>query len=523
MTSFAMVSTGKLAASGPLRRRASLRVRRAAGCQLRESPVPASCELSAMRAVPATGSRTPTPRPQHPEFPLEESATRPDFVPLHGSIAVDKEGTCGYVLSEIDDPAALRSHGLQAARTGKMAMQTRPANQKDAGGGPARPGCAASQPGRSGGTGRSHSDQDETPGHGTPSPKEGAGMPGIRNARFRHILVSAGACAALAVLIAVPAGHATGQEGHGVGPGLDTTAVMGPGECAECHKSSSAAWKQSLHHTLIKKTHRTKEGRQFASRLGVKRIKDPEGLCAACHYTPQVAGTRLRIKQGVTCESCHGAGRDWIKIHSEFSGKKEQDETPEEEANRWIQAEDAGMIRPGNLFAIAGNCASCHAIAHEDLVDIGGHPVGSAFEMLTWTMGEVRHNVWYTPENNEATAERRRMLYLAGLALTLETSLNALSEVRNPDGKYAADMRERAGRAAARLGQAADLLADVPELREIAGAALATATDREELRASAAAVAGHAKLLLARDGSGMDGIDPLLPGSADYVGAVPTP
>ncbi len=348
-------------------------------------------------------------------------------------------------------------------------------------------------------------------------------MPWTRAALGKRLSGMALTLAVLPGLLALPFGPAAGQESYGVGPGLEAAAIMGPGECAECHESSAAAWELSLHHTLIKKTHRTKEGRQFASRLGVKRIKDPEGLCASCHYTSQLSGSRLRVEDGVTCESCHGAGRDWIKVHSEFSGKKEETETPEEEANRWIQAEAAGMIRPGNLIAIASNCVSCHTIAYEDLVDIGGHPAGREFEMLAWTMGEVRHNVWYTPENDEAPPERRRMLYLAGLALTLEASLNALSQVRNADGKYATDMRERANRTVAQLEAAADLLADVPELREIVGVARAQSMDSGELQASAAAVTEQTERLLERSGSGMDAIDPLLPGSEDYVGTVPTP
>ena len=29
---------------------------------------------------------------------------------------------------------------------------------------------------------------------------------------------------------------------------------------------------------------------------------------------------------GISCESCHGAGEDWIKLHSQYSGKTEKTE-----------------------------------------------------------------------------------------------------------------------------------------------------------------------------------------------------
>ena len=324
--------------------------------------------------------------------------------------------------------------------------------------------------------------------------------------------------AATLLLLALPL--AATAEAPRPGPGLDIATVVGPGACAECHKSSAEAWEMSLHHTLIDTTHRSREGRQFASRLGVRRVKDPDGLCAACHYTPVQTGSRARVRAGVTCESCHGGGRDWISVHSEFSGRTEETETPAEAAARWQQAEAAGMIRPGNLHALAGNCIACHAIAHEELVNVGGHPTGSAFELLAWTQGEVRHNVWYTPANDPAPPERRRMLYLAGLGLSLESSLLALAGAGDAAGDYAIDLRQRAERTVEKISAAAGVLPDVAELRVMA-AAVPAAGDAAALQAAAAAVGEQLPRLLDRDGGGLDALDPLLPGPDSWVGAVP--
>ncbi len=307
------------------------------------------------------------------------------------------------------------------------------------------------------------------------------------------------------------------------GPGLDPAAVMGPGECAECHEKTARIWERTLHHSLFRQTHRSKEGTSFARKLRVRRIKDGKGLCAGCHYTVRAGGKRPKAIAGVSCESCHGASRDWIRVHSEFSGKEEETETPEEAKERWAKSEAAGMIRPRNLYALARNCYACHATAHEALINVGGHPRGSGFELLSWTMGEVRHNVWYTESNDEATPERRRMMYLAGLSLSLEAALEALAAVREPDGEYAMEMRARAAGAVEKLAQASRLLPEVPELKAMVDAARPQEAGAEALRTSAAAVGAQARSLLERDGSGLDAIDGMLPGPGDYVGEVAVP
>ena len=347
---------------------------------------------------------------------------------------------------------------------------------------------------------------------------------GSASVSVRCLTLVAAALLVAVVVFGIGANAAAEQENFRLlGPVYDVDAIMGPKACAECHKTTAQVWELSLHHTLIKKSHRTKEGRAFAKKLGVKRIKDPEGLCASCHYTVQEAKKRPKVIAGVSCETCHGAARDWIKVHSEFSGKKEEQESPEEEEARWAKSEEAGMIRPRNLYALASNCFSCHSTANERLVNVGGHPTGGDFELLSWTMGEVRHNVWYTKPNDEAPPERRRMMYLAGLSLTLATSLEALAAVEEPGGKYATYMQTRADGAAAKLAKAAGLLGDVPELKAMVDAAPPQGAAPDALKAAAAAVGEHASRLLERDGSGMEAVDEMLPGPDAYVGQVANP
>ena len=163
--------------------------------------------------------------------------------------------------------------------------------------------------------------------------------------------------------------------------------------------------------------------------MGVRRIKS-ESLCLNCHFTVQQKDNKEEPIAGISCESCHSAGKDWIKVHSGYSGKKAETETKAEAATRWKLAESKGMIRPSSLYRLAKNCYSCHVVPREDLVNKGGHRAGSAFELVSWSQGEVRHNTWHSKgkENVPASAARKRMLYLVGLGVELETALRAVGK-----------------------------------------------------------------------------------------------
>ncbi len=424
------------------------------------------------------------------------------------------------------DSGALCCGARKMRRTGFGKRSSRRGGRIGAAGptGAPEPACRLGAPGDHA-AGQDGSLTEPGPGRpfdGTPVPAAG-GAVRRRAARRPHRLPLAAALAGILLFGGMQPAPADEGLYRFLGPGIDSGAVTGPKECAECHKRSAQAWERSLHHTLIKKSHRTKEGRSFAKKLGVKRIKDPEGLCASCHYTVQQTGQRPKVIAGISCETCHNASRDWLKVHSEFSGKKEGQETPEEVQARWAQSEAAGMIRPHHLYRLAANCLACHSTGHEELINVGGHPVGEKFELLSWAMGEVRHNVWETKTNDEAPPERRRMLYLAGLSLTLATSLEALAKVQEPDGRYAQYLRTRADTAAAGLQEASTRLPEVPELTAMIAAVPSMDAPADDLRAAAAAIDLQARQLLERDGSGLQALDPVLPGPDAYVGEVAHP
>jgi hypothetical protein len=302
----------------------------------------------------------------------------------------------------------------------------------------------------------------------------------------------------------------------------DPTKIVGPNACAECHKDESEAWQGSHHFKTFREMPRRKEANEIAQRMGVQRIRS-EGLCTNCHYTMQQKESRKQPVAGISCESCHSAGEDWIKVHSGFSGKTEKTETKAEKEARLKLADSKGMIRPSAFYQLTKNCYGCHVVPQEDLVNKGGHPAGSAFEMVAWSQGEVRHNTWHSKgkENVPANAARKRMLYLVGLGVEVEAGLRAVGQatVRR---RYAFEMAKRVDKARKQLAVVAKSLPNVPEIAKMVEFSHSAGLKLNNARLLTAAADGVSKQLTSitakYDGSTMAALDSFIPGPDKFKG-----
>ncbi len=302
----------------------------------------------------------------------------------------------------------------------------------------------------------------------------------------------------------------------------DPAKTVGPNACAECHKQEAEAWKGTHHFKTFRNMPRNPEANDIAKRMGVRRIKS-ESLCLNCHFTVQQKDNREEPVAGISCESCHSAGQEWIKVHSGYSGKKADTETKAEKEARWKLADSKGMIRPSMLYALAKNCYSCHVVPREDLVNKGGHKAGSAFELVSWSQGEVRHNTWHSKgkDNTPANATRKRMLYLVGLGVELEMALRAVGKATVRKA-YAFEMAKRTDRARKQLAAAAQAAPNIPEIAkmvELAHSAGLKLNNENQLTSAADTVS---KLIVGitetYDGSTMAGLDSLIPRSDKFKG-----
>ena len=302
--------------------------------------------------------------------------------------------------------------------------------------------------------------------------------------------------------------------------------VLLPERCGECHAAEFEVWEATGHATGFDTLHRSERAKEIYRRLDLRLIKrgtdETTPACLSCHYTPVLRRGQLRAGAGVTCESCHGAARDWIGIHNNY-GVAESDfqaaallETAAHRTERIANSTAAGMRRPSQIYDVAANCFGCHTVPNEELVNRAGHSTGSDFELVEWS-GRIRHNFLesYKTADGRTNAERprtwKRILYVVGRALDLEYALRGAAAATDDD-LYAAAMSDRAGAAFDELFAINDRL-EIPAVQAIIALSESvdpTIANRTALLAAASAVQTAAKAFIAgADGNALAPIDPL--------------
>ena len=304
----------------------------------------------------------------------------------------------------------------------------------------------------------------------------------------------------------------------------DLSKIVGPEECGECHKAEVHVWRETGHSQTFKVLTRKKKAKEIAGNMGIKRVKKA-GDCVACHFTSGYKKNKVKAIAGISCESCHGPAKDWIKIHGDYGGKKvsRERETPEHKAERLATIKEAGMIRPGDLYRLAANCYQCHVVPNERLVNVGRHQSGSDdFELVSWSLGEIRHKFLSSEgkKNEEVSPERQRMLYVVGKALDLEYGLRALAKATE-EGKYATAATKRVQRVADTL-QAIDALLPIPEVKEILevikGIDLKIGNEAALVAAAGTIAAATRTFAGTHDGSRLTALDQVIPQTEQYKG-----
>lgn len=288
--------------------------------------------------------------------------------------------------------------------------------------------------------------------------------------------------------------------------------------CGECHGLEYEAWQQTDHATGFDDLHRSEQAQAILDRMGFGLSKR-ESLCLKCHYTAVIKRDQARAIAGVSCESCHGAARDWIAIHNDYGGATHETETDEHKVMRIAESEAGGMLRPNeDLYAVAANCFECHTVPHERLINEGGHPSGSNFELLDWSEA-IRHNFlqaqWSNDETNRAPSEgRKRMMYIVGRILDYEYSIRGMAEASQP-GIYAKAM-ERRTKKARREVEKILRLQEIPEVAAVLqiGDDARLVPDNKDGLTEVADAISEATQMFARDhdGSAFAAVDPLVRG-----------
>lgn len=132
----------------------------------------------------------------------------------------------------------------------------------------------------------------------------------------------------------------------------DDPSFVGVKTCGMCHKKDKDGnqlkiWKESKHANAFK-TLGTEESKKIAADMG---IEDPQKAaeCLECHASGYEKdaniGKKFKVKEGVQCETCHGAGSKYksMKIMKDHA-----------------KSVAAGMVDFSAEGSIKAQCETCH-------------------------------------------------------------------------------------------------------------------------------------------------------------------
>lgn len=226
--------------------------------------------------------------------------------------------------------------------------------------------------------------------------------------------------------------------------------IIAAGRCGTCHERELKSWQNSHHYSTYKTLPESELAEDIADKLDIFDITE-EGKCLQCHFTMRKASPTSPPKalSGVSCELCHGAGREWYNVHSDLGEytNNPDEEPPEHREARLKAAQAKGMRDLTDLYTFGRSCFECHTVPEERIVNLTAHEAGSPFEFVAWSQGEVRHNFLANPVvNTQRPREHLHIMYIVGRLLDLEFGLRGVAQATK-DGRYAQAMAARTLRA----------------------------------------------------------------------------
>ncbi len=302
----------------------------------------------------------------------------------------------------------------------------------------------------------------------------------------------------------------------------DPTKTMTAESCAKCHGNEVQVWKKTPHFQTFEQLGRKPRAKEICQKMGLRSVKRSD-VCIDCHFTVQQTGSRLKPIAGVSCESCHGASKDWLSVHNDYGGPTatRESETTQHKVDRLASAENLGMRNTQNLYLIASSCLGCHTVPNEELVNVGGHLAGTDdFELVAYSQGSVRHNFLRTENTSNANSspERLRVMYVVGLIADLEYSTRATGKATSKSN-YGLKVANRAAQKAVKLYEVQQKINDpvVQKVLETFAEAKLKINNQEQLDSIADQIKTLGQqFVTSSDGSQLAAVDPFLPDPSTY-------
>ncbi len=148
-----------------------------------------------------------------------------------------------------------------------------------------------------------------------------------------------------------------------------------PVPCGKCHDPQTRWWRGDSHSKAVEpfRTIGTKQ-RQIAVAYGIgpAEINSGNQICMSCHGTV-VGNPAAKVRAGVGCQQCHGAGADYKESH--LKNRK--------------QALADGLVDLKIASTRAETCAGCHYITEPRLIE-AGHSTGEDFK-IDASVATIKH------------------------------------------------------------------------------------------------------------------------------------
>jgi hypothetical protein len=147
-------------------------------------------------------------------------------------------------------------------------------------------------------------------------------------------------CLTLAAMLLIPCSSRAAER--------DATSYVGIKTCGICHKKDDVGnqvgvWEKSPHAKAFA-TLGTAEAKEIGKKAGVD---DPQksGKCLKCHstaynFTETQATEKIKLEDGVVCESCHGPGKKYMA--------------------KTTMEDRAKAIAAGMVYPATESCKLCH-------------------------------------------------------------------------------------------------------------------------------------------------------------------
>jgi hypothetical protein len=133
----------------------------------------------------------------------------------------------------------------------------------------------------------------------------------------------------------------------------------------------STIWTAKDHHAKAFKTLSADDSVAIAKKLNLNATESDRCLsCHALNVPANLRGGKFNIREGVSCDSCHGPSDAWLKPHAE---EKNWAENQRKSADHDALLKKVGFYDTKPVRYRAELCASCHLASDADLV-AAGHP-----------------------------------------------------------------------------------------------------------------------------------------------------